>query len=108
MAEEAAQLDRNAYRAAIMATAGFSRDDDAMALSIAKWLEGRLGSDVTVSNLRVPQGAGLANETILFEAGFTEGGERCTRAVDALGDLRPADAGEGVALVRVQSQGCEW
>jgi aminoglycoside phosphotransferase (APT) family kinase protein len=81
MAEEAAQLDRNAYRAAIMATAGVSRDYEAMARSIAGWLEGRLGSDVTVANLRVPQGAGLANETLLFEAGYNEGGQRRPRGL---------------------------
>lgn len=76
MAEEMAAMDRTQQRAAMMAAAGLVRDYDAAAQRLGGWLEGRLGAEVVVSNLRVPTGAGLANETMLFEAAYTEDGQR--------------------------------
>lgn len=39
---------------------------------LARWLEDRLGSsDVTVSGLHYPTGAGASNETVLFEAAWS-------------------------------------
>jgi aminoglycoside phosphotransferase (APT) family kinase protein len=74
-------MDRSAHRRALMEAAGALRDYEATAPRIAAWLEGRLGSEVTVSNLRVPEGAGLANETLLFEASYLDKGERRTRGL---------------------------
>jgi aminoglycoside phosphotransferase (APT) family kinase protein len=74
--QDMGSMDRTQQRAAMMAAAGAVRDFDASAKRLAAWLEGRLGSDVAVSNMRVPTGAGLANETLLFDAAYTEGGQR--------------------------------
>jgi aminoglycoside phosphotransferase (APT) family kinase protein len=81
MTQPSDTMDRSAHRAALMAAAGAARDYAATAPRIAQWLEGRLGSDVTIANLRTPHGAGLANETLLFEASYGAGGERRSRGL---------------------------
>jgi aminoglycoside phosphotransferase (APT) family kinase protein len=81
MTQPSDTMDRSAHRAALMAAAGAARDYAATAPRIAHWLEGRLGSDVTIANLRTPHGAGLANETLLFEASYLAEGERRSRGL---------------------------
>jgi aminoglycoside phosphotransferase (APT) family kinase protein len=66
------ELDRTKHRAALVAAAGGPRDLDAAAKGLAAWLEGRIGRNVSVANLRLPVGAGLANENLLFEASFDD------------------------------------
>jgi aminoglycoside phosphotransferase (APT) family kinase protein len=52
------------------------RDLDAISDDLAGWLQARMpqASDVAVHDLSYPVGAGLSNETILFEATWREGG----------------------------------
>jgi aminoglycoside phosphotransferase (APT) family kinase protein len=54
------------------------RDLDVLSRQLAAWLAGRLGnaSDVRISGLDYPRGAGLSHETILFDAQWLAAGER--------------------------------
>src|SRR5262245_61055052 len=83
MSDNSGELDRTKHRAALMAAAGGPRDLETASRNLAGWLEGRLGKNVAVSGLRVPTGAGLANETLLFEAAFDANGERQSRGLVA-------------------------
>lgn len=55
------------------------RDEEQTAKILADWLSGRIegASDVAVSNLSAPPSSGFSNETILFDACWTAGGEAC-------------------------------
>jgi aminoglycoside phosphotransferase (APT) family kinase protein len=55
------------------------RDLDALARDLAAWAGPRLppgAREVRVENLSYPRGAGQSHETVLFDLGWTEGGER--------------------------------
>ena len=82
-AEDVNALDRIKHRAALVAAAGGPRNLDAAARGLEAWLEGRIGRNVSVANLRLPIGAGLANENLLFEASFEDAGKRRTRGLVA-------------------------
>jgi aminoglycoside phosphotransferase (APT) family kinase protein len=55
-----------------------SRDREALRARLEAWLAGRLprGSDPTVPELSSPSATGMSSETLLFEAEWTEGGDR--------------------------------
>lgn len=55
-----------------------TRDLETLAGQLAAWLEPRIpqAKDVRVENLAYPHGAGRSHETILFDASWTEGGQR--------------------------------
>ena len=52
------------------------RDPAATAATLSDWLRGRLpdARDVAVVDLEIPQGSGFSNETILFDASWSDGG----------------------------------
>ena len=50
------------------------RDFAATATRLAAWLEGRIGAPVRLDDLTYPTGAGLSNETILFDATWEQAG----------------------------------
>jgi aminoglycoside phosphotransferase (APT) family kinase protein len=54
-----------------------TRDPQESARQLTAWLAGRLegAADVAVTNVEIPQASGLSNETLLFTATWTEGGE---------------------------------
>jgi aminoglycoside phosphotransferase (APT) family kinase protein len=54
------------------------RDLDVLAAQLSSWLQARLGnvSDVRITNLAYPRGAGQSHETILFDASWLKEGER--------------------------------
>jgi len=68
--------DSRAHREALVAAAGDVRDLGALATTLALWLRDRFGAPVAVSQLRAPEGAGIANETWLFEAAVDGGTQR--------------------------------
>ena len=55
-----------------------TRDLDLLSTQLAGWLGSRLGnvSDVQITNLAYPRGAGQSHETILFDASWSVAGER--------------------------------
>jgi aminoglycoside phosphotransferase (APT) family kinase protein len=53
-------------RGAIVAPA--VRDLDALAVSLAGWLSGKLARDLRIANLSYPRGSGQSAETLLFDA----------------------------------------
>lgn len=55
-----------------------TRDLDVLSAQLAAWLAERLegASEVRISNLDYPRGAGMSHETILFDAGWLKAGER--------------------------------
>ena len=55
-----------------------SRDEEETRQRLQAWLAPRLGNDVVVSDLTVPDGSGYSNETLLFSAAWTAGGEQRT------------------------------
>ncbi len=58
-----------------------TRDLDELAAQLQPWLEARLpgARDIRTSGFTYPFGAGRSHETILFEASWTQGGERAER-----------------------------
>ena len=64
-----------------------SRDEEDARSRLEAWLRPRLGNDVVVSDLTVPDGSGYSNETLLFRATWTEDGE--ARTADLAARLRP-------------------
>jgi hypothetical protein len=56
---------------------------DELAVTLAAWLGTRLvnASDITVTNLSYPLGAGMSHETILFDAAWREGGVEKTQGM---------------------------
>lgn len=64
-----------------------ARDEEDTRQRLEAWLRPRLGNDVDVSDLDVPGGSGYSNETLLFRATWTDGGER--RTADLVARLRP-------------------
>lgn len=58
-----------------------TRDLDVLSAQLAHWLAGRLAgaSDVRVTNLDYPRGAGQSHETILFDANWLAAGTRHTQ-----------------------------
>jgi aminoglycoside phosphotransferase (APT) family kinase protein len=62
----------------IAASGAGPRNLEVIAKGLAAWLEGRIGERVSVANLRMPIGAGLANETWLFETSYEDAGGRRT------------------------------
>jgi aminoglycoside phosphotransferase (APT) family kinase protein len=59
------------------------RDLSVLAGQLADWLGRRMpdASDVSIDNLDYPRGAGRSHETILFDAAWTEGGQRHARGL---------------------------
>ena len=59
------------------------RNLDDLAATLAQWLGTRLtgASDIAISNLSYPLGAGMSHETILFDAGWLEKGARQTQGM---------------------------
>jgi aminoglycoside phosphotransferase (APT) family kinase protein len=57
------------------------RDLDPLARSLEAWLADRLpgATDIAVTHLDYPRGAGMSHETILFDAAWSEGGARRTQ-----------------------------
>ena len=55
-----------------------TRDLDVLARQLAAWLADRMpqARDIAIANLTYPSGAGMSHETILFDALWSEGGER--------------------------------
>lgn len=55
-----------------------TRDLDLLAAQLTTWLHARLGnaSDIRITNLDYPRGAGMSHETILFDASWLSAGER--------------------------------
>ncbi|HZB71433.1 MAG TPA: phosphotransferase family protein [Acidimicrobiales bacterium] len=64
-----------------------SRDEEETRRQLQAWLAPRLGTDVVVSDLNVPGGSGFSNETLLFSAAWTAGGE--ARTADLAARVRP-------------------
>jgi aminoglycoside phosphotransferase (APT) family kinase protein len=66
------------------------RDLDATRRSLTDWLAGRLpdAQDVTLGDLAAPAGTGFSNDTLLFDATWTEGGE--TRTEELVARIRPS------------------
>jgi aminoglycoside phosphotransferase (APT) family kinase protein len=64
-----------------------SRDEEDTRRHLEAWLRPRLGHDVVVSDLTVPDGSGFSNETLLFRAAWTADGEAHT--ADLAVRLRP-------------------
>jgi aminoglycoside phosphotransferase (APT) family kinase protein len=52
------------------------RDLDEARSLLSSWLAPRLGRDVSLSPIQMPSGAGVANETLLFDAEWTDGSSR--------------------------------
>jgi aminoglycoside phosphotransferase (APT) family kinase protein len=59
------------------------RDLDALGVTLAHWLGERLAesSDIRVTNLSYPLGAGMSHETILFDASWREDGLEMTQGM---------------------------
>jgi aminoglycoside phosphotransferase (APT) family kinase protein len=55
-----------------------TRELDTLGRQLAGWLQGKMPAarDIRIDNLAYPFGAGQSHETILFDASWTEGGER--------------------------------
>jgi hypothetical protein len=55
-----------------------TRELDTLGSQLAGWLQGKMPAacDIRIDNLAYPFGAGQSHETILFDASWTEGGER--------------------------------
>jgi aminoglycoside phosphotransferase (APT) family kinase protein len=64
-----------------------SRDEEDTRRHLETWLRPRLGTDVVVSGLVVPDGSGYSNETLLFRVAWTAEGE--PRTADLAARLRP-------------------
>ena len=64
------------YRKALIAAAGGERDLAATAQILSRWLTSRLGGPARVTALRPPDGAGIANETLLVDATVERSGRR--------------------------------
>src|SRR3954468_19047282 len=64
-----------------------SRDEEETRRSLEAWLRPRLGNDVVVTDLTVPDGSGYSNETLLFRASWGGAGEAQTP--DMAARLRP-------------------
>jgi aminoglycoside phosphotransferase (APT) family kinase protein len=64
-----------------------SRDEEDTRRHLEAWLRPRLGNDVVVSDLTVPEGSGYSNETLLFRVAWTADGE--PRTADLAARLRP-------------------
>ena len=64
-----------------------TRDEEDTRARLQAWLAPRLGDDVVVSDLQVPDGSGYSNETLLFSAAWTAGGE--ARTADLAARVRP-------------------
>jgi aminoglycoside phosphotransferase (APT) family kinase protein len=58
-----------------------TRDLDQLSGDLAAWLQSRLpdASDIAITNLEYPRGAGQSHETILFDASWHQQGERIAR-----------------------------
>ena len=56
------------------------RDPDQTRAALTEWLSRQMpdASDVRITDLVVPQSTGFSNETFLFDAEWTENGERTT------------------------------
>ena len=83
MADGLVSVGATEHRAALLASTGGARQMDDTARSLAAWLEGRLGRNVAVTDVRMPKGAGIANETLLFEAAYDAEGRHETRGLVA-------------------------
>ena len=66
--------DMQAHRAAILAATGGPRDLPATGALLEDWLSQRSGNTTSVGALRTPDGAGVSNETVLFDATWVEEG----------------------------------
>jgi aminoglycoside phosphotransferase (APT) family kinase protein len=64
-----------------------SRDEEDTRRHLEAWLRPRLGNDVVVSDVTVPDGSGFSNETLLFRAAWTADGE--AHRADLAARLRP-------------------
>lgn len=64
------------YRKALIAAAGGERDLAVATRTLSHWLTARLGEPAVVTALRPPDGAGIANETLLVDATVERGGRR--------------------------------
>jgi aminoglycoside phosphotransferase (APT) family kinase protein len=54
-----------------------TRDPQESAAQLTAWLKGKVGADdVTVTDVVIPQASGMSNETLLFDATWTEDGEQ--------------------------------
>ena len=55
-----------------------TRDLDDLSKDLADWMQGRMpdARGIVIDNLEYPRGAGQSHETILFDAHWSEGGER--------------------------------
>ncbi|MFD6395639.1 phosphotransferase family protein [Nocardia sp. NPDC060249] len=60
--------------AAQMSLTVSERDLDELAGKLARWLTGKVGADVTVSNLDKPSSGGMSSTTILFDAEWSAEG----------------------------------
>jgi aminoglycoside phosphotransferase (APT) family kinase protein len=71
---------------------GSARDLEQTRKRLTQWLAPRLGAgrEVSVSPITTPNGTGVANETLLFEASWSSGGkERTERLVARVASERP-------------------
>jgi aminoglycoside phosphotransferase (APT) family kinase protein len=64
-----------------------ARDEEDTRRRLEAWLRPRLGRDVVVTDLTVPDGSGYSNETLLFRAAWTADGQ--AEAADLAARLRP-------------------
>src|SRR5687767_2738130 len=69
-----------------------TRDPQESAAQLTAWLKGKVGAeDVAVTGVSVPQASGMSNETLLFDARWTEDGqERGGRYVARVAPQGPA------------------
>lgn len=70
-----------------------TRDPLALRERLERWLAGRLGPDArpSVAEVRSPAATGMSSETLLFDASWTDGGERCDGAFVARVAPDPSD-----------------
>jgi aminoglycoside phosphotransferase (APT) family kinase protein len=54
---------------------------------LARWFSDRMGREVAVSDLKIPEGTGMSNVTLLFDISWEEAGETASEA--CVGRLQP-------------------
>jgi aminoglycoside phosphotransferase (APT) family kinase protein len=80
---------------------GARHDPERMRRALGRWLAPHVGArgDLRVSSLTTPGGTGVANETLLFEAAWTEGGRDRTEGFAArVASERPLYIGADIEL----------
>ena len=72
-------MNEDSTREALQVTKS-TRDRDTLRTDLQRWLATRLGdaANVEITSFEAPESNGMSSETILFDAIWTEGGERAS------------------------------